>query len=117
MKISSIGQYNNIYAQQSIAMKARKSKTKTIQDFKEFLANNHLTLNAEITPTRTGKFLTELELTKKQGLTTVHLTDSDGYIISSSGDSLNSAIMDMAEKYGRQKVYLDGNYSQTYKCP
>ena len=118
MRINSIGA-SGIYAKNAVAMKSRKSDEATIRDFKNFMKNKNLVLNATLTPVSNG-FFTEIELSKKQGYGLVHVTDENGYGINSAGRTVNEAVLDMAKKYNGQTLFIsEGGFDsfQVPKCP
>ena len=115
MKINSIGTAG-IYAKNAVAMKARKSDEAIIRDFKNFMKDNSLVLNATLTPSNSG-FYSEIELAKKRGYNTVHVTDEDGYGVNSAGRNLNEAILDIAKKYSGQKLYINSGSLESFTAP
>ena len=114
MKLNSIS-FAGIYANNAVAMKARKSNDAILRDFKNFMKNKNLVLNATITPN--GKELYyEIELSKKRGYELTPITDEDGYGVIASGRTLNEAILDMANNYSGRELY-NVSITSAFKAP
>ena len=115
MKINSISS-SGIYAQNAVAMKARKSDDAILRDFKNFMKDKNLVLTATLNPNNTG-FSAEVELAKRRGYNTVHVTDEDGYGVNSTGRTLNEAVLEMAKKYSGQELYINSGSLESFVVP
>ena len=115
MRINNIST-TGIYAQNTVAMKARKSNEAVIRDFKKFMKDKNLVLNATITPLDKG-FNIETELSKKQGYSLVHVCDENCYGVNSSGRTINDAILDMAKKYSGHTLNISSGCFDIFKVP
>ena len=105
-----------IYSANAIAMKAKKADDATIRDFKKFMKEKNLVLNATLTPSSKG-FYTEIELSKKQGYSLAHVTDDNGYGVCATGLSLKDAILEMARSYRGKEVYINSGNVEKFKIP
>ena len=115
MKVNSINS-SGIYAARAVAMKAKMADSAVIREFKNFMADNNLALNAVLTPTKSG-FNYELELSKKQGYNIAPVTDEDLYAVKSYGSTLNEALLDMAKTYRGKEVYLNSDNVEKFSIP
>lgn len=115
--LSKVNLSNGVYSKNAVSMGARKTNGAIVRDFKKFLKENNLILNAKLTPIKEDTFYTELELAKAELYTTTPLTDSNGYALSSNGFSLNDAILEMAKKYKGQPIYLNTGTLKKGKMP
>lgn len=115
MNISAINPTNINYASK-VGFNARKSNEAILRDFKNFIKENHMVITAKLTPEK-DSFRAEIELAKEGLYSTSAITDNMGYAITSSGDSLDEAVVNMAKKYRGQDIYSNTGTIYHSKMP